>query len=106
MNETPTVVLEGWLPLLGILVALLAPLGPAVFGVLTANKNAAKANEAAKAVAEKLDESNAQTSAQLATIHSLVNSRLTAALEKISELEQRLYEKENRQPTNDPPESL
>jgi hypothetical protein len=106
----PTVVLQGWLPLFGILVALLAPLGPAIFGVFSANRNAKRAGDDARAaaaateqVAIKLDNSDKRTSEKLDTIHSLVNSRLTAALEKIDALEQRLFETTGIEPTGEEP---
>lgn len=111
----PTIMLQGWIPLLGLLVALLAPLGPAIFGVMTANRNAKRAVAlaedtavATKDVAKKLAEARADTSQKLDTIHSLVNSRLTAALEKISRLERRLIEvggalpEDDDEPTDNP----
>jgi uncharacterized protein HemX len=99
----PSVILQGWIPILTICVALLAPLGPAIFGVYIANRNASRARAAAEQVAEQLTATDAKTSRKLDTIHSLVNSRLTAALEKIDRLEERLFETEGRQPTGEDP---
>ena len=107
---TPAVTLQGWLPLLGILVALLAPLGPAIYNGWIANRNAKRAALAAERaalaaddVADKLDRTDKKTSEKLDAIHSLTNSRLSAALAKIDRLERHLLETEGREPTGEEP---
>jgi hypothetical protein len=75
-------------PWLALLVALLAPLGP----VWLANRNARRAAKEAREASEKIDQ-------RLATINSIVNGRLTAALAKIQQLEAHLLESEGRPPT-------
>ena len=82
-----TLNLQSWLPLFGVIVALIAPTVATVVGARMANANALRAK-----ASKKLD-----------VIHTLVNSRLTAALEKIDRLETRLFQTEGVEPTGEDP---
>ncbi|HXI85255.1 MAG TPA: hypothetical protein VNL17_14335 [Verrucomicrobiae bacterium] len=59
----------------------------AAFNSWLANRNAKRAADAAKLVADALKESHSTTDVKLAEIHTLVNSRLTEALDYIHKLE-------------------
>jgi hypothetical protein len=102
MPADPQILLQGWMPLLGLVVALLAPVLPNIYNGWHADRNAKAAAALAKVavtatelVAAKLDESDAKNTAKLDEIHSLVNGRLMTALAKVEDLEQRLFEAEN-----------
>lgn len=107
---SPGIILQGWIPLLTILGTLITAIITGLFGIYIANRNANRANdnavqarEATNVVAQQLVATDAKTSKKLDTIHSLVNSRLTAALQKIDRLEERLFETEGRVPTGEEP---
>jgi len=90
------------------LVKVLAALTPIILGILAlqteiARRNAVEAGKKTDQVAATLVASTSQTSEKLDTIHTLVNSRLTKALEKIDALESRLFETEGRVPTGEEP---
>jgi hypothetical protein len=95
--------LTTWVPVVGIIAALLAPTLATVVGVIMSNRNAKRAAVAAESVAHKLDQTDEKTSQKLEVIHTLVNARLEAALAKIDLLEARLFDAESHHPIAEPP---
>ncbi len=87
---------------------LISTLGPIILAIVVyytgrqANRNAKRAAMAAETVQGKLDDSTSYINRKLDTIHILVNSRLTQALDKIDRLELRIQALTGEPPTGEP----
>jgi len=97
--QDPTVAIQGWVPVIGLFVTLIAAIAPSVYNGWRADRNAKKAADAATAAAEQtkevaknLDVNNERTAKALSLIHGLVNGNLEQAKATIKRLEQELME--------------
>ena len=83
-------------PLFGVIVALLAPLGPIILGVLLANRNAKKARAEVATATLAMEESSRKNTAEITKVQEVMDQGLEHALNKIEALEQSVFDPDLR----------